>query len=364
MALTPQCANLQTETLNYAFQCALDSATTVLNSNQTVLVDDGLELAFLLLTIVVSLALIKWMLSSNGIEALGTVVNTAMTYTLVVMLLSTWVPVVGGFFNAQMDALANKVSGVVVADGLNRMTSALIVVLKPDQRPQSNCQEVSGVSPDGVPYSNVVCSPKNKSGEASIMDVLLSLPMVLMIWVVKLIAVIFLLMAVVAYVLVIALSMTLFAIGMKLGPILVPWLIWDRTAFLFDGWLRFMLGAGLTKVVAALMATTVAGMLAVVNSIAQFVNVSSPTVVASVDLMAALVLAAISAIAAYLMWQVPSIASGLISGSGGGNVTSWGKNHSGGGLIVTSLGKQVATLPGKGLSFSKDALFPKSKGGE
>ncbi len=48
------------------------------------------------------------------------------------------------------------------------------------------------------------------------------------------------------------LSVVLVAIGAALGPVMIPFLMWDKSRFLFDGWFKFVIGAGLYRVVGAL----------------------------------------------------------------------------------------------------------------
>ena len=55
-------------------------------------------------------------------------------------------------------------------------------------------------------------------------------------------------------------------IGAIIGPIMIPWMLIPATSFLFDGWLKFMITAGMWKVVGAIIISLVTPAL---NSTAQ-----------------------------------------------------------------------------------------------
>lgn len=48
-------------------------------------------------------------------------------------------------------------------------------------------------------------------------------------------------------------SLVMVAIALAIGPIFIPFLVLEKTSFLFDGWLKFTINACLTKVVIALL---------------------------------------------------------------------------------------------------------------
>jgi type IV secretory pathway VirB6-like protein len=125
----------------------------------------------------------------------------------------------------------------------------------------------------------------------------------------------------------------------SLGPILVPWLIWQRTEFLFDGWLRFMIVAAMTKLVAALMVSMVTGIITAVGALARVADVS-PMALAKVDLAIAFAIAIVAAIGAFMMWQVQGIAQALVSGGAGVASKNFGKN---------SVGLKLQNMMPKGL---------------
>lgn len=106
-----------------------------------------------------------------------------------------------------------------------------------------------------------------------------------------------------------ALSQVMLSIGLIVAPIMIPWLVIEQTAFLFHGWLKFVIVAGMQKVVGAILLGMSAGLLDVVAKLANSAE-ASPAFDATSYLVAAL----LSLLMAFLMLQIPAIASALISG--------------------------------------------------
>lgn len=114
------------------------------------------------------------------------------------------------------------------------------------------------------------------------------------------------------------LSKVMVAIALGLGPILYVWGIWKPTEFLFTGWLRFLISAGLQKVVIGLLAGFVSVGL---NQMSALSN--SLTGQITTDVVAYGVLLLFSVLSAMLLYKAPSIAEGLLSGGGGMDTSRW-----------------------------------------
>jgi len=104
-------------------------------------------------------------------------------------------------------------------------------------------------------------------------------------------------------------SQILVNIGLILAPLFVPWLMWESTAFVFHSWVKFMIVAGVQKIVGALLFGLTASMIAKVTTLASAAN-ADPAQNFYYYAAAFLVVA----LMALLMMQVTTIANGLVSG--------------------------------------------------
>lgn len=104
-------------------------------------------------------------------------------------------------------------------------------------------------------------------------------------------------------------SQILVNIGLILAPLFVPWIMWEGTAFIFHSWVKFMIVAGVQKIVGALMFGLTASLITHVTSLASSVNADPSQ---NFYLYAAAFL--VVAIMALMMMQISTIANGLVSG--------------------------------------------------
>lgn len=108
-----------------------------------------------------------------------------------------------------------------------------------------------------------------------------------------------------------------------LGPIFIPWMVFDKTEFLFWGWLRAYLGFMFYKVVAAATLSVISHLL-ITYLTSGAMNVDSPQ--ALVTLMPALLMLVF--VACFILIKIPAMTASLFSGHTGG--------HDGGLSIATS----------------------------
>jgi len=104
-----------------------------------------------------------------------------------------------------------------------------------------------------------------------------------------------------------------------LGPVFIPFLVFDKLDWLFWGWLKAYLGFSFYKVVAAAAMNVLSHVLA--NYYIQLgQSVSDPaTIVQSLPLLVLLVLVNI-----YILFMVPAMTQSLFSGGTGGHDGGWG----------------------------------------
>jgi hypothetical protein len=108
---------------------------------------------------------------------------------------------------------------------------------------------------------------------------------------------------------------------LALAPIMVSFLIFKPLAWLFDSWLKFLLGACMMKVVGAFMMTLVESMLKVMPTVAAMAQADAVNTTGlnafAMDFLLYAFLIVISLLSAMLMAQVPGLSAGLISGGAG-----------------------------------------------
>lgn len=101
------------------------------------------------------------------------------------------------------------------------------------------------------------------------------------------------------------------AIALALGPIFIPFMVLERTEFLFDGWLKFTINACLTKVIVAVL---------IAIGVAAFTGITTGPGT-SVGLLAQMLGAVVVAgTIAQMMLSAPQIASSLTSGGSTGGL--------------------------------------------
>lgn len=151
-------------------------------------------------------------------------------------------------------------------------------------------------------------------------------------------------------------------IALIMMPIMVPWIILDSTAFLFNGWLKFTIIAGLSKVVGALIFGIT--QMPVQEAVKIASEASSWSDLPSV-LLAYTTAFLVIGVMAMLMLQVTSIASALVSGHGGGSWSPSGKLSpggmatAGGNVIkggVTNAGRGASSLAGAAVGGANGAI--------
>ena len=108
-------------------------------------------------------------------------------------------------------------------------------------------------------------------------------------------------------------------LAIALAPLLVPFLIAPATQWVFDGWLRFIVSASLTKLVSVFILTFTSKLMEGLESLSKLVEVK-PTddgmAVVSTVLFICIGMILIACLCAYLQIEGPKLAQGLLSGGG------------------------------------------------
>jgi hypothetical protein len=275
-----------------------------LTSRAGVLISDGQDLAAVLLLVTLSWAVVIWLISGDGAQALADTFSSVTRFAVVSLMLTGWLAVVGAFLQRNTNDISQKLAGTSsIPQSVDLIANAAMRLLENGRKNDS-----PGAS-----------APSWK-------DILITLPQVLLTMLLKLLTLGFMTLMLAAYLTVIFMAEVLFGIGMSLGPILVPWLIWQRMEWLFDGWLKFILAACFTKIIAALMVATVSSVIVGAKLLSENIKVENGVDLIGVDELAAFLMCVVAAIGTFMMWQVPGIAQGLLSGSLGATPKSFGRN--------------------------------------
>ncbi|CAN7741145.1 type IV secretion system protein [Acidovorax sp. LjRoot118] len=136
----------------------------------------------------------------------------------------------------------------------------------------------------------------------------------------KLVTAFFVVLALGIYLANIVLAYGSIMLASALAFIMVPFMLLPALSFIFEGWLRFTLGAAMTKVVGAFFLAFTSKLMAGMVVLAKKVVVPPESdfttlYVGSFILYCGLIMLAV--LCAYLMMQVPGLATGLLSGSAG-----------------------------------------------
>jgi hypothetical protein len=104
-----------------------------------------------------------------------------------------------------------------------------------------------------------------------------------------------------------------------LGPVFIPWMVFDKTDFLFWGWLKAFLGFEFYKVVAAATMSVMSHLL-IHYLTSGAMNVDSPTNI--IFIMPALIM--LCFVAGFVLLKIPTMTASLFSGHTGGHGTGMG----------------------------------------
>lgn len=108
---------------------------------------------------------------------------------------------------------------------------------------------------------------------------------------------------------------------LALAPVMVPFLLFRPLSWLFESWLKFLLGACMLKIVVAFLLNVAAGLLTAMSGLAQTYYTEAQGAAASetfaTDVLLLGLMLVFALLATLLLAQAPSIASGLLSGSAG-----------------------------------------------
>ncbi|REE18625.1 TrbL/VirB6 plasmid conjugal transfer protein [Paraburkholderia sp. BL23I1N1] len=309
-------------------------------SLQTLFLSDGLDLLAALGLIIATWHVFLWLLEGDFPGFFANLFRHLIRCAVILVLLTAWSTTVHSYFVDNMQTMASRVSG---GDGnpgdlLRALVNAASTIMQGVRTEAAQvCEEVPDVTPEGVVIPNTEhqeCGATsdagaNSAGVSSIWTLVRNLPLILLAFLAKALAIIAITLMTLIFVVVVQFGSFLLDIAFCLGPVLIPWYVLPAGEFLFDGWLRFTISAGLFKVVAWLMMAIVySGVLPGIQSLVQQTAMQSGTnsdAYYATNYLAMLALALVCGVGAFMMWQVPDIAKSLVSGGAGGGLRGFGK---------------------------------------
>ena len=259
----------------------------------------GTRLLAGLLAVLVSWRMIKLVLEGSGLsQIIGELVNIILLWGIASFFLTSDVTsqIASGFDSLATMATGATTGGTATAgtSAESQLTNNLVQMLK------AAYQLYEGAPPDNQGFwAGLWNSLKTFEFVASLANLLF-----------RFFTAILVVICALLYCVNLVFSQIMVNIALILAPIFVPWIMWDASSFLFHGWLKFLITAGMQKVVGALMFGITSSF---VGKVATLAGAAEASPVTNFYYYAACFL--LTGIMAYMMMQVQSIANGLISGS-------------------------------------------------
>lgn len=99
------------------FQGLYDKTVETLGVGAGTLITDGQDLAGVLLLISISWVVVLWLLSGDGVSALMDGFGVMLRFSIVSVLLLSWLATVGGFFQGTANDMGAKLAMLGVSEG-------------------------------------------------------------------------------------------------------------------------------------------------------------------------------------------------------------------------------------------------------
>ncbi|WP_377413046.1 type IV secretion system protein [Polaromonas aquatica] len=252
---------------------------------------------------------LKTMVAGKGIgELLGEWIPILITAGVVTALTTPGPGSAGNQIALTMDNIAGAITGAAGGQAID--TSSVQGIIS------------SAVTTTFNAVVSVASAPqRTEGGWSDIAGAIASVPIWVYATIMKLVTSFIIVIAMCIYMATAVMAMVSIKLVIALAPVMVPFLIFKPTAWLFDSWLKFLLGASMMKLVGAFMLSLTSGLMSSMMLVAQKIDSDSAsgtfdTFTGDIVLFATILL--MSVLAGLLMAQVPSIASGLLAGSAGG----------------------------------------------
>ena len=274
------------------------------------------------------------MLLNQGLADIGWALFSFFVIANLVYLLIKNIVTGGGINGAITDAVPLVIMGAVVVGFLSRGLAEAI-----DATMKVITSAVAGEDVGSIAQLMVTAAGKslqairnlwdlspttdvmNVGGLASIGAILAAIPVSIYKFMATIVGVFFIAVTLAIYLAHLVMSQMGIYIALLMAPIFTPFLLFSPMSWLFDGWLRFFLGASMLKIVGLLLMQISNQVMDGVLKLSETVQASGQVGVidgAAFDIVKYCAIVLLSGLLALMMSQASSMATGLISGNGGG----------------------------------------------
>ena len=264
---------------------------------------NGVYILTALTVIVVVLGTLKTMLAQGGfVDTLSDLIRAVLIWGLAAWFLRDY-PVIMTPLWDTFDAISNRIAEAGAAGGTGGLPTGVAGAAGLYQA-VNRILSVLGTAWTGG-YS---------SGWDRAVYILSGLPQILETTLLAMVAAGLLVMATAVYMLVFATGKCLLAVGLALGPLLIPWIAFESTRGFFESWIRFCVSAGLYQVVATVLMKIVAPMIRYVDDWSKAMVASGTDFNADILVAGMAITALMSILITVLLLQAPYIAAALAGG--------------------------------------------------
>lgn len=301
-----------------SFTTAFDPASASAQATVNSLVVMGTSLFWAIATLYMGFLGLKIMLEDGPMAQLGELINAFLVIGMIFWALQMY-PTMLGYMNTGFSQVAAKIAGG---------TGATDLVWSGFQKIMSQALLIYNTMP-GLPDISVkdIFDLKNSSK-------------LLTTWGVDLVASVLAMLCMtgsaVLFLIIYSYSLLMFMVGAVVGPILLPWYLLSPFRFAAEGWMRFMISAGMYRVVAiaiiAVLSPFLHQMQSVMSDQAAFFSAGTTAdraMLQAYHMFFSVAVLIFSIGILYMLTKVPEIVSGLLSGGGGaglrfGGGPKWG----------------------------------------
>jgi len=257
-------------------------------------------LLYSLAAIVLAWGLMKGMIEGSGINS---VVSELIPVVMTIAIVTAMTSGVGSIVQT-LDNIASAISG----------------------RPGGNLTEDlgNGVQKGLIAVDNLLRMPSTNSTVTIGFDIGKALGVFgsfIIVVIAKVIAAFFIIASVGIYCGNIVMAYFAITLAIAMAPVMIPWLMLRPMAWLFDGWLKFTIGAGFLKIVAMFALSLTDKLMSGLVELSEQAKVAPDAdwaTIQTTSMVVAVGLVLIAGLCAYIMMQTPQLAMGLLQGSAGG----------------------------------------------